>query len=479
MSNLSRDLRSSVVWSTIERFSSQLIQFVVSIIIARLLVPSDYGIIAMTAIFIGVSQAFIDSGFSTALIRKQDRTQIDNSTIFYFNILIGAICYWTLWISAPLIAKFYNQPILIQVVRVLTLSILINAFQIVPRAILTSNADFKRQTIASLPATFLSGFIGVWMAYQGYGVWALVIQQLCSGGINSILLCVMSKWRPSMVFSLNSIKELFPFSSKLLISGLIDTIWNNSYTLVIGKFFEAKQLGLYSRAYTLGYFPSVNLASTLQRGFFPVLCKLQDNDLELVNLYRKFLKLSVYVVAPIMMGIAAISAPLINIILTPKWSGCIIYLQILCFYFILKPIVSINNNIYQVKGRSDIFLHLEIYKKIISLFFLIVSIPFGVIGMCVASVISECICTILNMFLASRIIPLTISQQIKDILPTLLISIVMLVLVQFSISFMSGDLLKLVAGTLLGICFYISCGLLFKQPEMFLLWQQLTKLHRK
>lgn len=479
MSNLSKDLRSSVVWSTIERFSSQLIQFVVSIIIARLLVPSDYGIIAMTAIFIGVSQAFIDSGFSTALIRKQDRTQIDNSTIFYFNILIGAICYWILWISAPLIAKFYNQPILIPVVRVLTLSILINAFQIVPRAILTSNADFKRQTIASLPATFLSGFIGIWMAYQGYGVWALVIQQLCSGGINSILLCVMSKWRPSMVFSLNSIKELFPFSSKLLISGLIDTIWNNSYTLVIGKFFEAKQLGLYSRAYTLGYFPSVNLASTLQRGFFPILCKLQDNDLELVNLYRKFLKLSVYVVAPIMMGIAAISAPLINIILTPKWSGCIIYLQILCFYFILKPIVSINNNIYQVKGRSDIFLHLEIYKKIISLIFLVVSIPFGVIGMCVASVISECICTILNMFLASRIIPLTISQQIKDILPTLLISIVMLVLVQFSISFISGDLLKLVAGTLLGICFYILCGLLFKQPEMYLLWQQLTRLHRK
>lgn len=458
-------VKSSVMWSTIERFSSQGVQFVVSIIIARLLMPADYGIIGMTAIFIGISQAFVDCGFSTALIRKQDRTEIDNSTIFFVNIIVGIILYILLWISAPLIAEFYSLPILVPITRAVSLTLFFNSLQIVPRAILTANADFKTQTYASLPATVVSGALGIYLAYNGYGVWALVWQQIISGVLISIILWILSKWHPILVFSFESLKELFRFSSNLLVSGLIDTIWNNSYTLVIGKFFAAKELGFYTRAYTLGYFPSVNIANVLQRGFFPILCRYQDDETVLVTNYRKFLKQSVYIVTPMMFGLAALADPVINLLLTSKWNASVPLLQILCMYFVLKPIVSINNNIYQVKGRSDMFLRLEIYKKLISIVFLISSIPFGVYWMCVASVVSELICTLINMSMASRIIKLSLHSQIIDILPFFIMSIIMFILIRIAVHFIPNHYLSLCFGILIGLTFYIMTSMVFKIPE--------------
>lgn len=465
-------LKYSIIWSAAERFLSQAVQFIVSIVIARLLSPSDYGLIAMTAIFIGISQAFVESGFSTALIRKQDRSEIDESTVFYFNIIIGFIIYIILWLIAPLIADFYEIPILTSVTRIISLSIIFNSFQIVPRAILTSKADFKTQTFASFPATIISGFIGICMAYLGYGVWALVGQQIVYVFFVSIILWRLTGWHPRLCFSFQALNDLFGFSSKLLISGLIDTIWNNSYTLVIGKIFAARELGLYSRAYSLGYFPSINIANILQRGFFPILCKYQNNDLLLVEKYRSFLRQSVFVVTPLMLGIAALAAPIINILLTAKWIEAAPFLRILCFYFVLKPIVSINNNIYQVKGRSDLFLKLEVYKKIIAVIFLLGSIPFGVYGMCIGSVISEILSMFVNMFMASKIINLKVIKQIADIIPFFAIALLMYLITSIAIVYLPSNSIKLFVGMTVSISSYgIICSI-FKIPE----FQQLRSL---
>lgn len=459
-------LKTSIIWSAAERFLSQAVQFVVSIVIARILSPSDYGLIAMTAIFIGISQTFVDSGFSTALVRKLNRSKIDESTVFYFNIIIGGVLYVILWFIAPLIAEFYKMPILVPITRIISLSIIFNSFQIVPRAILTSKADFKTQTFASFPATILSGVIGVGMAYLGYGVWALVGQQIVYGVITSVILWVLAGWRPSVCFSFQALMGFFGFSSKLLISALIDTIWNNSYTLVIGKFFAARELGLYSRAYTLGYFPSVNIASILQRGFFPILCRYQNDDSLLIDSYRRFLKQSVFIVTPLMFGIAALSNPIINILLTAKWIGAAVFLKILCFYFVIKPIVSINNNIYQVKGRSDLFLKLEIYKKIIAIIFLLGSIPFGVYGMCIGCVISEIISLFVNMFMASKIVDFKVSRQILDVLPFFIIATLMYFVISIIISFLQQDWIMLFVGVIVGIFSYGITCYIFRIPEL-------------
>lgn len=469
--NVQKSLKSSIVWSAVERFSSQAIQFVVSIIIARLLLPSDYGLIAMTAIFIGISQTFVDCGFSTALVRLQNRTEKDNSTVFYFNIVVGLFLYFILWITAPLIAKFYELDVLIPVIRIISLSVVFSSFQVVPRAVLTSLADFRTQTYASLPATLLSGIAGIMMAYQGYGVWALVWQQLISGFINTILLWFFAKWYPRLIFSFVSLHNMFEFSSKLLLSGLIDTVWNNSYTLVIGKLFTPKELGLYSRAYTLGYFPSINIAGILQRGFFPILCRYQSEEDILVKRYREFLKMSVFIVTPLMFGLAALAKPLIIILLTSKWLSSAIFLQILCFYFVLKPIVSINNNIYQVIGRSDMFLKLEIYKKTISIIFLFGGVPFGVIGMCIGNVIAELLSTIVNMHMASRVLPLSISTQIKDILPSFIVSIIMFFIIIICTSLFENNGVKILVGFIIGVgvYFFISRWIQFEEMDKFLL----------
>jgi len=471
MQSRQKGLKSSIVWSLIERLSSQIVQFIISIIIARLLVPSDYGVIAMTAIFIGISQTFVDCGFTTALIRKQDCTAKDYSTVFWFNLVIGLVCYTLLFFCAPLIADFYKLPLIIPILRTLSITIIFSSLQVVERAILTSKADFKTQTYASLPATILSGLLGLYLAYCDFGVWSLVWQQLVSGLITTILLWTLSGWWPSFLFTFSSLKPLFSFSSKLLISGLIDTIWNNSYALVIGKLFTAKELGLYSRAYTLGYFPSINLSSILQRGLFPILCKLQDDDQKLVELYRKFLKLSMFIVTPLMFGMCALATPLINILLTPKWEAASIFLQILCFYFCFKPIVAINNNIYQVKGRSDLFLKLEVIKKVIVVFFLFSSIPFGVKGMCIASVIGECLCTFCNMKMASKIVPLPLYRQIRDIIPIIIISTLMLVSVFIVTHFVSQDYSKLLIGIPFGGISYLILSKMFRMNELSQLWE--------
>lgn len=453
-------------WSSVERFSNQGVQFVFSIILARLLSPSDYGIIAMVTIFFAVAQSFVDSGFSNALVRKTDRVEEDLSTCFYFNIGVGIIAYIVLFLIAPLVANFYNQPILSPIIRITGLEVMLNSLCVVQQALFTIKIDFKSQAKITLSATVISGIVGILLAYQGYGIWALVWQGVASSIVRMGLLWLMSKWRPRTGFSKSSFNYLFGYGSKLLASGLLDTIYNNIYPIVIGKFYNPAQLGNYSRALGWAQLPSANITSILQRVTFPVLSAIQDDTLRLQNSYRRLLKLSAFIVFPLMMGLAAIASPLIRVILTAKWDGCVLYLQILCFALMLYPIHAINLNLLQVKGRSDLFLRLEIIKKIIGVVILIITIPLGITAMCLGMVFSSIICLIVNTYYTSRFIDVGLLTQLKDLRIILINSLVMGGGIYILISFIDIEGLKLVMGIVIGFLLYFIGSFYFSKAEL-------------
>lgn len=453
-------------WSSVERFSNQGVQFVFSIILARLLSPSDYGIIAMVTIFFAVAQSFVDSGFSNALVRKTDRVEEDLSTCFYFNIGVGIIAYIVLFLIAPLVANFYNQPILSPIIRITGLEVMLNSLCVVQQALFTIKIDFKSQAKITLSATVISGIVGILLAYQGYGIWALVWQGVASSIVRMGLLWLMSKWRPRTGFSKSSFNYLFGYGSKLLASGLLDTIYNNIYPIVIGKFYNPAQLGNYSRALGWAQLPSANITSILQRVTFPVLSAIQDDTLILQNSYRRLLKLSAFIVFPLMMGLAAIASPLIRVILTAKWDGCVLYLQILCFALMLYPIHAINLNLLQVKGRSDLFLRLEIIKKIIGVVILIITIPLGITAMCLGMVFSSIICLIVNTYYTSRFIDVGLLTQLKDLRIILINSLVMGGGIYILTSFIDIEGLKLVMGIVIGFLLYFIGSFYFSKAEL-------------
>lgn len=444
------------IWSSIERFSVQGISFLVMIIMARVLTPEDYGLVGMLTIFIAISQALIDSGFSQALIRKQDRSEIDNSTVFYFNIAVGCILYLILFFSAPLIARFYNEPVLVPLTRVISLSVVINSFVVVQRALLTVKIDFKTQAKASLTASIVSGVVGIIMVYTGWGVWSIVWYQISNLLINVALLWVFSKWRPTWQYSWASFRELFGFGSKLAISAILDTLYQNVYLIVIGKVFKAADLGYYTRAHQFASFPSSNLTGIIQRVTFPVLCTIQDDDDRLRDVYRRFLRLSAFIIFPLMAGLAAVAHPLVVILLKEQWAFTAVLLQIVCFSMMWYPIHAINLNLLQVKGRSDLFLKLEIWKKCIGVAILCATVPFGLVAMCFGSIASSIIALIINTYYTGKLIQVGFLTQMRDLLPTLAYSLTTGAFVLGIVNILPGLWLQLIAGITAGIIFFLS-----------------------
>ena len=452
--SLKQKAAKGVLWSTVERFSVQGVQFLIMIVMARLLTPHDYGLIGMLAIFIAVAQSLIDSGFSQALIRKQDRTEADNNTVFYFNIVVSTLLYLILYASAPFVADFYNTPQLCPVMRVVCLSIIFNSLAVVQRALLTIRIDFKTQAKAALTAAVTSGAVGITMAYHGFGVWSLVTQQLLNLGINTGLLWLLSKWRPRLMYSWQSFNELFAFGSKLLASGLLDTIYRNIYPIVIGKLFSASSLGHYTRAHQFSEFPSSNLTGIIQRVTYPVLCEIQNDDARLASIYRRFLKLSAFIIFPLMVGLSSVAKPFVNIVLGQQWSFCGQLLQILCFGMMWYPIHSVNLNLLQVKGRSDLFLKLEIIKKILGISVLCITAPFGLIVMCYGQIFNSLVALAINTYYAGKLINVGFIRQMCDLLPTIALCLVMFALILTVNSFITGDVIKLCAGIVIGVAFY-------------------------
>lgn len=422
VNNIKKETIKGTFWASIERFSGQGIQFFVLIVMARLLSPSDYGLVGMVAVFTAISQTLIDGGFSQALIRKQNRTKIDDSTAFYFNILVGLLLYLILYILAPVAANFYNEPSLTGIMRGIGLTVIFNSLAIVQIAMYTSKVDFKTQSKATIISAVVSGIIGVLTAYCGYGAWALVYQQVSNSLLYCVLLWSYSHWLPQLIFSIKSFKELFSFGSKILCSSLLNTVYNNLYQLVIGKIFNASSLGYYSRASHFADFPSANISGILQRVTYPILCRLQDDDVKLAVVYRKFVRISAFIIFPLMMILAGVATPFISIVLGDKWLFCSHLLMILCFSRMWYPVHHLNVNLIQAKGRSDLTLKIEVYKKMIGIGALVLSAPFGLIAMCYAAILNSLISLYINTYYTGKLIHIGFFEQMRDVMPLTLLS---------------------------------------------------------
>ena len=413
-----------VGWSFIDNIASSGITFLVGLVLARLLTPEEYGVMAIIAIFIAISNSIIDSGFSNALIRKIKVERVDYNTVFYFNLLVSIILYIFLFFSAPVISAFFKEPELIEITRVIGWILIINALAIIPRTQLVRNVDFKTQTKVSLISSVSSGGIGIVMAIAGMGIWSLVGQQLSRQFLNTLFLWVYTKWKPMFEFSLQSFKELFGFGSKLLLSGLLDTFFRNIYYIVIGRFYTSAQLGQYTRAEQFNSIFSSNLTSVVQRVSYPVLSSIQNEPERLREAYRRVIKITMLITFACMLGLVAIAKPLLVILIGAKWLPAVYFLQIICFSGMLYPLHAINLNILQVKGRSDLFLKLEVIKKIIAVVPIVVGIFFGIEWMLVGNVFTSFFAYFLNSYYSAGLILYPAIEQIKDIFPTFIISII-------------------------------------------------------
>lgn len=410
---------SGAVWGALERFSAQGISFVVMIIMARILTPADYGIVGMVLVFINIAQSLVDSGFSQALIRKQDRTETDNSTTFYFNIVVGIAIYLILWFLAPVVARFYEEPRLVWITRVICLGIIFNSLAVVQRALLTVEVDFKTQAKASIIAAATAGGVGVAMAYTGFGVWSIVIYHVINLGLNSFLLWIFSSWRPEWIFSWASFGQLFSFGSKIAVSGFLYTLYVNGYNMAIGKIYRAADLGFYTRGQQFVGFFSSNISGILQRVTYPVLCKFQDNNEELGQAFMKMIRVSSMIVFTLMMGLFGVAKPMIGMLLGEKWLYSATLMQILCFGYMWFSVYSLNLNILLVKGRSDLYLKLEIVKKIVCIGVLCALIPFGMEPLCWGLAINSMLEVVINSFYTGKLIGVPIWHQLVQLVPSL------------------------------------------------------------
>jgi O-antigen/teichoic acid export membrane protein len=466
MNSLKGKTIAGLKWSALERVTNQGITFIISIIIARILTPSDYGVVGMITIFIGIANVFIIGGFGSALIRKKYRTEIDFSTVFYYNVIVSFVFYLLLFVCAPWIARFYNTPILVPVTRIVGLNIIIGAFGAMQRVKLVIAVDFKTQARISLLTLSLTGILGISLAYFGFGVWALIFQHLATTIITTGLLWYFIHWKPLRIFSKSSFKELFGFGSKIMLSGLLDTIYTNIYQVIIGKKYTATDLGYYTRASGFAQLPSVEITSVFQRVTYPVLSEMQDDLPRLAKNYRRLLKMSAFVVFPIMTLLAALAEPLIRILLTEKWLPVVPLLQVLCASHMFAPIHSINLNLLQVKGRSDLFLRLEIIKKIMITAVLFFSFSYGILVICIGMVFVSVFALVINTHYTGKLIHLGFWKQMKDITPVLVISIITGVIALIPSFFTENIFYQLIIGLIAGGTFFLGINFMLKTDEI-------------
>lgn len=422
MSSLKQKTIAGVKWSFIDTFSQLGLQFIIGVVLARILSPSEFGIIGMVTVFIAVSNTFVDSGFTNALIRKLDANQVDYSTVFYFNFGMGILFYLLLFTLSKPIADFYEQEILEILVKVLGLEIIISSLTSIQKVKLIKEVNFKKQAIFSITAVIISGGFSLYFAYNGYGVWSLVYRSLINSGVLTLLMWINNKWLPNLVFSRKSFKEMFGFGNKLLISGLLNTIYKNAYLLMIGKFYSAEQLGYYTRANQYKKLPSESLTSVIQNVSFPVLARIQNDEKQLLAAYRRLIKSIMLISFSVMIGLAATAKAFILTLIGEKWYQSIEYLQILCFIGMFYPLHALNLNMLKVKGRSDLYLRLSIFRYIVTISILIITVRYSIIIMIFGSLIGSLINFVLNSYYSGKLIGYSTLQQVKDILPLFFIA---------------------------------------------------------
>ena len=454
MESVKKESLKGAKWSAIENLSVQGMRFILGIIMARLLTPGDYGVIGMITIFIVISETFIDSGFSQALVRQKDSSNADFSTVFYFNVIIAIFAYVILFLISPFVADFFHAPIITSVLRVLSLTIIINYFMAFYVARMTIKLDFKALSLRSLISSILSGIAGVIMAYYNFGVWSLVFQTIASSFINLIFIGIYCKWLPKLEFSKDSFHRLFKYGRNMLLVNIINRIYTNITSIVIGKFYNATDLGLYDRGISLASFPVNTFNGIISKITLPILAKIQDENERLINAYRKYITLASLLTCFGCCLVAALARPIILLLFTEKWVDSIIFLQIYAFAIMFEPITTINLILLQVKGRSDLFLRLELIKKTISLAILFASIPFGVIGICISKVIYTQIAIFLNTYDTGKLFGIGYWSQFKDFIPFLLTSIIVCI-PSFFISYMNLPyIIRILIGTIVAFSIY-------------------------
>lgn len=457
-----KHILSSLIWKFLERGGTQGVQFILQIFLARLLTPNDYGIIALITIFIALARVFVQSGFNTALIQGKDINEEDYSSVFYLSMFVAILLYIILFFTAPAVADFYKIKDFILILRVLSLTLFIGAVTSVQNAIVVRKMQFKKLFISSLGAMLISGVIGIIMAYKGYGVWALVYQQLSNQLIITLILWFVVDWRPKLVFSIKKIKKLFFYSYKLLLSALLNTLYMNFRSLVIGKLYSPDMLGYYNRGNDFPRIISTNFDGAIQSVMLSTLSREQDNKLRVKQMMRRGIVTSSFILFPLMVGLAIISKPLVLLLLTEKWLPCVPFIWVFCGSYSLLPIHTANLQAINALGRSDIFLKLEIIKKILGVVILIMTLKFGVYVIALGMLLSGIISTFVNSYPNKKLLNYSYKEQIIDILPSLLISLIMGIMIYQLSYLVKGNLLLIIAQIIFGGVSYIILATIFK-----------------
>lgn len=466
-------------WAAIEHFSVIGVHFVVSLILARLLSPSDFGTIAMLTIFIEISSNFVSCGFGNALIRKQDCSSVDFSTAFYFNVVVGIAMYLVLWFIAPYVSDFYDISLLCPLLRWCGLTIIINSFSIVQNSLLSKELLAKKQARIHVTGSLVSAIVGIVMAYTGCGIWSLVGQQLSSSFIITISLWIKSSFLPKLEYSRKSMNYLWDFGSKILLTKIISTIYRNIYSIVIGKFYSNSTLGLFNRGQSLSQlFPNI-VESVFVKNSLPIFSQLQNDNNKLIHIYREYIKLSCFLCFPAVCLIGALASPFVDFVLTKKWEGCVIYIQIFALTSFIIPANSINLRLLQTYGRTDYTLKAEIIKKTLGLLLVFSLVPIGPVYLAVGKSLFDIFAYSVNLFYAKKVSGLKYKDQIRDIIPILLCSIIMYAVVTLSIRPFSYSIIQLIVGFIVGLITFSALGkYVFKLSQFNQIKQQLLNHKR-
>lgn len=462
MGSLKEKTINGSLWSFVDIFANQGVTFLVGIVLARLLSPFEFGLIGLITIFIAISESFVNSGFSSALIRKKYCSNIDYSTVFFFNFVVGVFFFVILFVSAPAISDFLSEPELKDILRIFGIVLIIDALSIIQKTILVKEINFRLQTRISIIASVLSGFAALTLAFNGFGVWSLVAQRLIKGGLTTILLWYLTSWRPILVFSTKSFNELFGFGSKLLVSGLLDTIFTNIYYIVIGKYFSTQSVGYFTKAQEFCNVPSQGLSAIVSRVSFPVLSDIQDDYEGLKNGFRRIIRITMFVSFIFMALLAAVAEPLILVVVGEQWSSSVVLLQLLCIVAMMYPLHALNLNLLKVLGRSGLYLKIEVIKKVLAIPTIILGVFFGVKVMIIGMAINSFISFFINSYWSGKRIGYSVKDQLLDISPSFVFSLFF-----GSLVFLTGFALPSKLFWTLSIQLFSSVAIFFLLAELF------------
>lgn len=463
--SLKKQATEGLVWTYAQQFGSQIVGFFVSLILARLLLPAEFGLIGMIAVFVSIGNTLLKGGLSQSLIRTKVLDQEDYATVFYFNLLASVLIYVLIFFLSPFIAAFYDQEILTNLLRVYSITFIISAFATVQLARLTKKMDFKTQTLIAIPATIVGGIVGIVMAYTGFGVWSLVWSYMVTSIVSTIQLWIYSKWSPGLIFNKTKFYAHLNFGYKLTLAGLLDTIFNNIYLIIIGKYFSAAQVGFYTRAETMKQLPVSNISNALSKVTYPLFSSIQDDLERLKRVYKQLMQMVIFIIAPVLILMAVLAEPTFRFLFTEKWLPAVPYFQILCITGILYPIHAYNLNILNVKGRSDLFLKLEVIKKIVIVITILIAIRYGIIALLYGQVFTSIVAFLINTHYTGKLINYNAWEQAKDVLPAIILSMIAGSVTWLGDYYQFGnysDLIRILIGGFLGTLVYIGLAYLFR-----------------